>query len=123
MNHAVFGVIGIFLIASAAAHAQTWEKQPDATEQDQAAALEQCQRVARASTPPDYAPVPPTTENNQGSHQARVRHTGTDTDTASYQLQDDPYAPGSISHIEREHLLNLCMEEAGWSRGDSDLDQ
>jgi len=92
-------------------------KQKDATGQDQAAALEQCERVARASTPPTYVPVPPQPED-QESHTARVRHT--DAAAAPYQLQDDPYAPDSISHIERQHLMNLCMEEAGWTRGDSD---
>jgi hypothetical protein len=115
MNYAVFGVIGVFLMGYGAAHAQTWEKQKDATEQDQAAALDQCQRIARASTPPSYVPVPAPPPD---SHKARVRHS--DTDTASYQLQDDPYAPDSVSHIERTHLLKLCMQEAGWTQEDSD---
>jgi hypothetical protein len=119
MNYAVFGVIGVFLIGCGAAHAQSWEKQKDATEQDQAAALDQCQRVAGASTPPNYVAVPPQPEDQQ-SHNARLRQRHTDADAASYQLQDDPYAPDSVSHIERMHLMSLCMEELGWKQGDSD---
>jgi hypothetical protein len=119
MNYAVFGVIGAFLLGCAAAQAQTWEKQKDATVQDQAAALAQCERVARASTPASYAPAPPKPED-QESRKARTRRPTDDSAAAPYQLQDDPYAPDSISHIERQHLLNLCMAEAGWTDGDSD---
>lgn len=121
MNHAVIGVIGVFLLGCGAAHAQIWEKK-GATQDTEAAALDECTRVASVSTPGTYAP-PPVPPKRKKSHAVPIEDSGDAAAASAYQLQDDPYAPDSVSHIERQQLLNLCMEEAGWSRGDSDEDQ